>query len=357
MLWDKMCKILNMFNKKIFFALVVIMLFSGCDINNSQENALKYSTSLFAMDTYITLDLYGENAEKAANKSEEKIKELENLLSTTLETSDVYKINQNSGKQTEISKETKDIISFAVSMAEKTGGAVDLTIYPIVKEWGFTTSNYKIPEQRVLDNLIKNVGYKKVKIFGNKITVPQNTQLDLGAVAKGYTSDIVTEIIKGYGIKSGIVNIGGNVQAIGLKPDGSKWKVGLTNPFGDGNIGVLEISDCAVVTSGNYERYFIGTDGKRYCHIIDTKTGRPIDNGIVSVTVIGNEGKKCDALSTALFVMGKDKVIEYWRKNNDFEFIFITENKKIFITPGIENNFVINDKNMEVNIVKEADYE
>jgi len=345
------------FNKKSIFILIATILLSGCDKNTFLEDNAKYSTSLFAMDTYITLDLYGENAKISANESETKIKELENLLSTTLETSEIYNINKNSGKQTEIRKETEDIINFAIFMAKKTCGAFDLTIYPVVKEWGFTTGNYKIPEQNVLDNLIRNVGYEKIKISGNKITVPENTQLDLGAMAKGYTSDIVTEIIRNYGVKSGIVNIGGNVQIIGSKPDGSKWKIGLTNPFGDGNVGVLKISDCAVVTSGNYERYFIGTDRKRYCHIIDTKTGKPVDNGIVSVTVIGNEGKKCDALSTALFVMGKDKAIEYQRKNNDFDFILITEDKEIFITPDIANDFAVNDKDMKVNVIKEADYE
>lgn len=164
--------------------------------------------------------------------------------------------------------------------------------------------------------------------------------LDLGALAKGYTGDELMEIFHENGVKSAIVSLGGNVQALGKKPDGSLWKVAVRNPFSpETDMCTVEIEGKAVITSGSYERYFTGEDGVDYCHIIDPKSGRPVHNGLVSVTVIGESGTECDALSTALFVMGADGAVEFWRKNGDFELILVSDDGKIMYTEGLEGSF------------------
>jgi hypothetical protein len=335
--------------KKLNLIILALILFvTGCESVNEEE---KYSTGIFAMNTYITIDLYGENSKIAAEKISKKINDLESKWSTTLNTSEIYKINNAKGKSVKVSNETKDIISYSLDIADKTDGALNPAIYPLVKEWGFTTGNYKIPTQDDINNYLKNVDFRNITLQKNDVRINENMELDLGAVGKGYTGDVVSEIAKNNGISCGLINLGGNVQAIGSKPDGSKWKLGLQNPFGDNNIGILKIADCVVVTSGNYEKYFIGEDGKRYCHIINPKSGYPVDNGLVSVTIVGKEGKKCDALSTALFVMGKEKAIEYWKENKDFELILITDDREIYITSDLKDSFSVTDESLVINTI------
>ena len=245
---------------------------------------------------------------------------------------------------------------FALDMAEKTGGALDPTIYPVVAAWGFTTDENRIPGQEELEALLENTGYEKVELTGNQIRLPEDMELDLGAVGKGYAGDLAAGLLKEAGITSALLDIGGNIQAVGSRPDGSGWRIGLRSPFGEGQIGVLEVSDRAVVTSGNYERYFIGEDGREYGHIIDPDTGYPVDNEIDSVTIIAEEGKTADALSTSMFVKGLYGAGEYWRVHQDFDMILITEDGQVYLTEGIENSFTLNKSfgNMELHVLEAA---
>ena len=154
------------------------------------------------------------------------------------------------------------------------------------------------------------------------------------------------------GVDSALINLGGNVQAVGTKPDGSKWKVGIQDPENSGEIVcTLSVSDCAVVTSGNYERYFVGADGKKYWHIIDPKTGYPADNGVISASVIGKSGVMCDALSTALFVMGTEKAIAFCKAHREIDAVIITSGKKMYVTEGLEDMSAVSDK-YELSLIK-----
>ncbi|MBQ5337099.1 MAG: FAD:protein FMN transferase, partial [Oscillospiraceae bacterium] len=208
---------------------------------------------------------------------------------------------------------------------------------PIVREWGLTTGKYRIPEQKVIDDLLEGTGYKKIKLEGNDLTMPDGMMIDLGASAKGYTGDVVSEIFRENGISSAIISLGGNVQTVGSRPDGSDWKVAVRDPQNESEqICIVSVSDKAVVTSGNYERYFIGEDGKRYCHIINPSDGYPVDNGIASVTIISDSGILSDCLSTALFVMGKDEAFEYQKQNGGFEMIIVSSENEVTYTEGLE---------------------
>lgn len=303
-----------------------MLIFSGCSENKIQSS----SKDIFAMDTYMNIKAYGENSEKAVSQSEKEIKRLESLFSPSEPESDIYKINNL--KSAEVSSDTLKILSESLKICESTNGSLDMTVYPLVKLWGFTTGEYRIPQNQEIQICLENVDYHNIKISGNSVSVPPDCSIDLGAVAKGYSSDRIAEIFRENNIESGIINLGGNVYIYG-----SEREVSVRNPFlPDEIIGTLKVSDKSVITSGSYERYFTGDNGKNYCHIIDSKTGYPVDNGLVSVTVIGESGMYCDALSTALFVMGKEKSIEYWKKNyHEFDMILIDSNQKIYFTENI----------------------
>lgn len=244
---------------------------------------------------------------------------------------------------------------FALQMAEKTNGALEPTIYLVLREWGFTTGKYQIPDETKIRDLLNYVDYRKVSLKENQIYLPDGMQIDLGAVAKGYIGDEIIKILKANNISSALINLGGNVQLLGTKPNGDLWNIGLKSPNSQDYIGILRLADCAVVTSGNYERYFIGEDNKRYWHILDGKTGKPADKHINSVTIVTKQGKLGDALSTALFVMGVDEAINYWKQNKDendaFEMILITDDKKIYITENLVDSFTLQDKYKDYHMV------
>lgn len=328
--------------KSLFFTVIAaIFLFCSCDIPKSDaKNDIVAVRDVFAMDTYMNLKAYGDNADKALDEAEERIHQLESELSATAETSEIWKLNHSSGREVSVSDDTSLLIDKAIDIGGMTHGALDITVFPVLKEWGFTTGEYRIPEKSSLEDLLKNVDYSKIKLNGNTAAIPEGAEIDLGALAKGYTGDEIMKIFRDHDIDSAIVSLGGNVQSIGSKPDGSGWRVAVRDPFSvEEDMCVVEIKNKAVITSGNYERFFTGEDGKKYWHIIDPANGYPADNGFVSVTVIGENGLDCDCLSTALFVVGingyKDIINKY--PNNDF--IFVTDDEKILYTKGIADDF------------------
>lgn len=340
--------------RKLFLTVFIstAIFFSSCSLRDAPAEK-----TVFAMDTYMKLTAYGNNAEEAIFASEEKISELEKLWSVTDENSEIYAINHSGGKSVSVSTHTADLLELSLKISETTEGALDCTMYPILKEWGFTTGEYKIPDDEKIIELLENTGCKNIAFDGVNVTLPENFQIDLGAVGKGFTGDIVSQIMRENGVTSALLDLGGNIQTVGSKPDGTPWKIGLRNPFGDGLFGVLELSDKAAVTSGGYERYFIGENGETYWHILDPETGKPARSGIISATAVGENGGICDALSTSLFVMGLEKSEEFWKRQGDrldFEMVLVAEDGKIFITEGLEEGFTPTNafENMEVTMIR-----
>ena len=191
------------------------------------------------------------------------------------------------GQTVTVSEDTAQLISFALEMAQKTGGALEPTIYPVLTAWGFTTGSKQVPPEEQIARLLQNVDYSRIQLDGTDLTVPSGMDLDLGAVGKGYAADLVTEVLKEHGVESGLISLGGNIQAIGSRPEGGDWRIGIRAPWEEGNLGVLEMSNAAVVTSGGYENYFEDEAGNIYWHILDPATGYPANSGLQSVTVIG----------------------------------------------------------------------
>ena len=324
---------MNVLTKKIVRALTAIVtaaLMTSCDTAGTEGT---YIGGFIAMDTYISVTANGKSGEYAAAAAKEEILRLESLFSATDSKSDIGRINASNGKGTEVNADTAELIRFSLTMCEKSGGSLDITMYPVVREWGFTTGEYRVPGENELAKLLAKVNYGNVSVDGNTVTVPKDAMIDLGATAKGYAGDKAIQILKDNGVSSGLISLGGNVQTLGGKPDGTDWGVGVQNPFGDGYVCVLKVKDKAVVTSGNYERYF-EEDGVRYWHIIDPASGFPADSGIVSATVIGDSGAFCDALSTAIFVMGREKAEKLWRESGEFEMILVLDNGNVIVTEG-----------------------
>lgn len=326
--------------KHILAALLLLALPAGCAPAPVQAQPTAERT-FFAMDTVMTLRLYGGGDEALLDEAEGRVGELEALWSVTDEGSEVCALNRD-GKAA-LSRPTAELLDTALEMCERTDGALDISIYPVLRAWGFTTGEYAVPDDGAIAALLPLVDYTRVGRDGAYASLPSGMEIDLGSVAKGYTGDELSRLLKGSGVTSAMLDLGGNIQAVGAKPDGAPWRVGIRDPEGDGNLGVVEVTDKAVVTSGGYERYF-EEDGVRYWHILDPKTGRPARSGLASVTVVGESGVLCDALSTALFVTGLDGALAHWRQHRDFEAVFVCEDGSVTITEGLEDSFALSQK-------------
>lgn len=337
--------------KLICILIITALLFCTVALVGCNMSGEPAEDSFEAMDTFMSLKVYGENGDSAASQIRERIMRLDSLFSTTNADSDIYRINKRTSDSVKVDDLTADAVSKSLEICKSVDGALDISVYPIVREWGFIDKDYKIPDKYRIDELLKCVDYTKVSVSDSQIALLSDMELDLGAVAKGYAADKAIEICKNNSTSSALLNLGGTIAAVGKKTDGLSWKIGVANPKNSADyFGYLSCSDCVAATSGGYERYFVGDDGKTYIHIINPKTGYPIDNEISSVTIVSKSGIKSDALSTALFVMGIDKAEEYWRNSGDFDFIILDKDNEVHITKDIADDFKLADENQNIKI-------
>lgn len=337
------------------FAAVLLLNLAGCASKEAEEQFI-------GMDTAIRLVAYGGNAEKAVEQGMNCVMELERTLSRTLEDSDVAAFN--AGERTDVAAETAWLLKTAAEYTRTTNGAFDITIAPVVASWGFTTDSYQVPEQAELEALLKTVDGTALRVEprgdGRYDVITEEGQvIDLGGIAKGYASDRMADIFAEQKSSGGLAALGGNVLAWGTKPDDRQWQVAVQDPEkpNDGGawVGVLPLEDAFAVTSGGYQRFF-EENGQTYHHIIDPATGYPADSGLTSVTVVADchkeslEGKPgngtmCDALSTALFVMGEEKALEFWHDSGlDFDLVLVTEDGQVLVTDGLTDGFIFNEE-------------
>ena len=312
----------------------------------------KCQKQLFAMDTYMEFTAYGKNSEKAVDAAIEEVQKLDAMLSAENSKSEVYALNEQGNLQA--TDDLAELILRGKEIYQETDGLFDDTIYPVMKLWGFPTGNYHVPTAAEVQKKLALVDGNKVEIQtrdsdekgrdskekANFVTLGADQQIDFGGIAKGYTSSRIMDIYKDNGITSGLVNLGGNVQALGTKTDGTKWKIAVQSPDDtEDYLGILSVQDKAVITSGGYERYF-EQDGVTYHHIIDPKTGYPAESGLVSVTIVSTDGTLADGLSTSLFIMGKEKAADFWREHkDDFDAILMSDDGTLYVTEGLENDF------------------
>ena len=315
---------------KLLLLLCLLLSLTGC------KGEQKLTKQIFAMDTYMELTAYGDNADVALTGVINTINQSALDWDPEVDKSSVYALNHAQGAPITVSPEIADMLHTAKTMYEQTGGALDLTVYPIVKAWGFIDSQHTVPSPDELEALKSVPCFDEVDIDSHTITMPADTEISFGAVAKGAMAERAKLIVKDYGIKSAFLSLGGNVQTVGTKPDGSKWRIGVQDPNNlSGYLGIVSIGEKAVVTSGSYQRYF-EADGKTYHHIIDPKTAAPAESGLVSVTIICDSGTMADCLSTSLFILGEDAAIDYRSTYGGFDMILVTEDDRVIVVGDIE---------------------
>ena len=334
--------------KILALACALTIMLTGCGIGPGAEGsqdaaaAEKHQSQVFAMDTVMMLTAYGPNGPAALEAAEEVIYSLEADLDPETPGSSINAVNTGAGSYVPVTGECIDVMLTAMNQWAATGGAVDPGLFPVIKAWGFTLGEYRVPEDWELSGLLTDKYTEGILVDeeAGAIYIPAGMEISLGAVGKGYTAQRALEAMEAAGAESAILSLGGNVQTLGeVKPNGDRWQVAVTDPHDTGAyVGILTIGEAAVVTSGGYQRYF-EQDGKTYIHILDPATGRPVENDLLSVTVVTADGGVADCLSTALFVMGCEGALDYYRQTGGFEMVLITTDNEVIVTPGLAEAF------------------
>lgn len=298
----------------------------------------------FGMSTVMTHKAFGRHAEEALGAVQDEALRLEGLLSRFVPDSEISRINRSAGLKCEkLSNDTYEVLSHAVEFSSYCQGAFDVTIGPLVALWGNSRDTLKPPEGLKIRQVLPFVNYTGLFLDPCERTAGLKwigQSIDLGGIGKGFAGDKFLEVFKKYGISSAYTNIGGNVVALGSKPDGSPWRVGIQHPRQESSlIGLVSVTDKAVVTSGDYQRCFIGRDGKRYHHILDPYTGYPAESGLASATIVAGSSTAADALSTILFVAGMKKGLELLGVFPGAEAILVDTNLRVHVTAGLKECF------------------
>lgn len=324
--------------------LCIMMLFSLCACSDTEERR-----TVYAMDTVMTLVAYGSNASEGLDAAAGVISAMDSTLDPESEDSDTSIINTADGNPVTVSSWVAEMLNTALNVYSKSGGALDLSVYPLYLAWGcFDPETGRIPSDDEIARLRKTMDFSGISVasFSGEseatVQAPKGIQISFGATAKGCASKHAINAMRKAGVESAIISLGGNVQTLGKKPDGSNWTVAVQDPNDPASyLGTLSVGETAVVTSGNYQRYFIGDDGEKYHHIIDPDTGKPVDNDLLSVTIICEDGTLADCLSTAMYVLGENSALRYWRTNGGFEMIMVKSNGSVLCTTGLVEMFTL----------------
>lgn len=327
----------------ILLLLLSLCFLSGCTASNVEgSTAVKISKTDFLLNTVITIYLYDSADEDILNGCFQLIKKYEEIYSKTSSTSELYALNHRTlpvskGKY-KLSPELADILADSLYYCKLSEGTFDITIEPISSLWDFTAKPPVLPRKAAIKEQLPKVNYNYITLEGNEISFSkEGVGIDLGGIAKGYIADRVKEYLIQQGVHSAIINLGGNILCVGNKPDGVPFQIGVQKPFGAQNesIVTLNISDYSVVSSGVYERYF-KKDGKLYHHLLNTKTGYPIDNHVLSVTIISPKSIDGDGLSTSCFALGVEKGLELINSLPNIYAVYVTDDYKLHYSSGMK---------------------
>ncbi len=325
---------------------ILFVILSACTSNKT----MPISQTGFYFDTVITITLYDSSDKTLLDSCFELADYYEHIFSKTINGSDIYRINNSNGMPTEVSPETIELLSVVLQYSELTNGIVDPTIGGVSALWDFHKQNSDSdtqgnsdtdfntiqtpPEHSLITDAIAHTDYTNIKIHDNTVTLTDPyAHIDLGFIAKGYIADRIKDFLISEGITSAIINLGGNVLTIGSKPDSSAFNIGIQEPFAKTGTAITVVSstDCSVVTSGIYERYF-NYDNKLYHHILNTKTGYPVETDLLGVTIISDNSVDGDALSTACLALGYKPALELIESIEGIEALFITNDGEIHTT-------------------------
>ncbi|WP_010252421.1 FAD:protein FMN transferase [Acetivibrio cellulolyticus] len=338
--------------------LIILIMFAAISMTAcGSSKSAPYEITDFAMGTVITQRIYNKNGEEIGKQVMDRIKKIESDMTITKAGGEINKLNNASGTDfVKLNEDAIFVLEKAKEFSEIGQGAFDVTVGPLVKEWGIFMDNPSVPAKERINSLLSLVDYRSITIDKNRsmAKLEKSGQIvDLGGIAKGFAADEAMEIYWEQSVESAFISLGGNVVTLGGKPDGSPWKVGIRNPRGpEGSyIGIVGVKDKAVVSSGDYERYF-EKDGVRYHHILDPKTGYPANSGLIGTTIISDFSIDADALSTATFVLGLEKGMDLIEKLDGVEAVFVTSDKKVYITEGLKDIFEFEDESNEYEYVE-----
>ena len=301
---------------------------AGCS-SPLESESLKMTGTYF--DTVVQVEAWGADRE-ILDRCEELCAYYENLLSPSIEESEIYKINQSHGLPVTVSDETAGLLRLGIHYGELSGGKFDITIASASELWDFTgNSSGTVPDPSALEEAVSHIDYRCIKIEGNTVTLTDpEAKIDLGGIAKGYIADQLKEYLTSAGVRHALINLGGNVLTLGGRYDGSDFRIGIQKPFSeDGTVlGTVSVSDSSVVSSGDYERYF-RKNGAIYHHILEPDTGYPVQNDLDQVTIISDRSVDGDALSTACYVLGLEDGMELVRSMEGIEAVFVTKDGEL----------------------------
>lgn len=327
---------------KITIAIIILIILSTLPSGCTQESKPDpLSENEFMLGTFVRISIYDHKEEETLSKVFDRLRQIENRMSINIANSDISKINENAGiKSVKVHDDVYFVLDKAKYYAKISNGAFDPTIGPLVELWGIGTEHEQIPKKEEIDNKVQKVDYNKLQLLDdNKVFLEEKEMvLDLGGIAKGYAADEAIRILIENGVKSAIIDLGGNIFVLGSKTNKEGWRIGVQNPFKsrslDNYVGIVQGKDMSVVTSGNYERYF-EEDGVRYHHILSSKTGYPARNNVMGISVLSNNSIDGDALSTAFYVMGIEEGLKLVEELEGIEVIYITKDKKLYMSSGL----------------------
>ena len=323
----------------ILLCLTMLIPLAGCGESRMEQS------QIFAMNTTMTLTAFGKKATAGLRAAEGVIQSMHNMLDPNLPTSTAYAINNAVGENVVVPAQVAKMLTTAATVYKQSGGALDLSIYPLVKRWGFEDAKYYLPSDEEIYSDKLRLAYDQMTLTsfpstgGYAVSFPAGTEISFAAVAKGCASENAIDAMRQVGVESGIISLGGNIQTLGTKPDGSLWTVGIQDPNNLASyLGVISVGETAVVTSAAYQCGFT-QKGRTYHHLLSPVTGYPVNNTLLSATVICEDGTMADALSTALYILGENRAINYWRTYGGFEMILVTNDNRIVCTKGLIDNF------------------
>lgn len=310
-------------------SMVSILLLGGC-----KKKTEPITRTSFQLNTVVTVTLYDSEDEGLLDGAMELCAHYEDLFSRTKETSEIYRVNH--GELEEVSEETANLLNCALGFSHISEGAFDPSIGAVSCLWDFHAENPSLPRAEELEKALPLVDYRKVRLSGNRVSFEQEGMcLDLGAIAKGYIADRIKEYLTAHGVKSAMIDLGGNILCVGSRPDGEPFRIGVRQPFQKETTidEIFTITDQSVVTSGIYERCF-EIDGVLYHHLLDPFTGYPCENELASVTIISDSSAAGDGFSTACFLLGLEKGLALLNETENVHGIFITRDGEIIYSDG-----------------------
>ena len=337
-----------------FVLMIIISIVTGCGGQSTTEEngtlekpeltTTPYKKTEFLMGTVVTVKIYDKGKEAVLEPAFERIQTLADQITVNEAGSEIDAINTNAGiKPVKVSKDIFELMDAGNDYSIKSNGSFDISIGPLTDLWRIGFPDARKPAQSEIDAVLPLIDYKQIELNEKEQTVflkEKGMQLDLGAIAKGFITDQVAEVLKENDVTTAIIDLGGNIYVMGNNPSGKDWTVGIQDPFAPRGetIGVISESNKSVVTSGIYERV-LEVDGKSYHHLLDPVNGYPFNNDVAGVTIISSKSVDGDGLSTSVFSKGIEGGLEFIEQFEGTEAIFISTDKKVYITSGLKNNF------------------